>query len=252
MLIEIPPPVPPSPLAPRQRGAGASGWNRGRILPCGPAAAGGAPHVPSTPLLRTPRLETRDFSGSFWLTAGENKGRRLFTYFLKCVSSEDWAACRKGGQNILVIRMQGYLKCWGRAILLNRSTAPLQDGNRGCPGWVSGTSTPPLLLLRCTCALNGPGERQLVKTLQFPPAWFVFREIANEDTLIQARCVGVLCMYVGKMDQAHKLILQRTSSQHKVMISSHYRPQTRLLSPDDSKLKRGCAMPADTWALWGV
>lgn len=26
----------------------------------------------------------------------------------------------------------------------------------------------------------------MVKTLQFSPAWFVFREIANEDTLIQA------------------------------------------------------------------
>lgn len=108
---------------------------------------------------------------------------------------------------------------------------------------------PPTLLLRCTPALNRPGELQLVKTPQFSPAWFVFRETANEDTLIQARCVGVLCMYVGKMDQAHKFILQRTSSQHEVMISSRYRPQTRLLSPDDSKLKHSRAMPADTWAL---
>lgn len=39
------------------------------------------------------------------------------------------------------------------------------------------------------------------------------------------------------MDQALEFVWQRTSSQHKVMISSHYRPQTRLLSPDDSKLE---------------
>lgn len=51
------------------------------------------------------------------------------------------------------------------------------------------------------------------------------------------------------MDQAHEFVSQRTSNQHKVMISSHYRPQTRLLSPDDSKLEGGRAVPADTWAL---
>lgn len=92
----------------------------------------------------------------------------------------------------------------------------------------------------------------MVQTPQFSPAWFVFREIANKDTLIQVRCVGVLCIYVRKMDQAHKFILQRTSSQHKVMISSHYRPQTTLLSPHDSKLKPSHAIPADTWTPQGV
>lgn len=103
-----------------------------------------------------------------------------------------------------------------------------------------------------TCALHRLGKLQLAQTLQFFPDEFVFRAIASEGTLIQARCVGVLCVYVGKMDQAHQIILQSMRSQPQVTISSRYRPWTWLLSPDDSKLKRGCPIPADTWVLWGV
>lgn len=92
------------------------------------------------------------------------------------------------------------------------------------------------------------GRRARVKTPPFPPAGFGCGGIADEDALVQARCGGVLGVYVGKMDRARKFILQRPSSQAAGMISSHYRPQTRLLAPDDSKLEGGRAVPADTWA----
>lgn len=95
-----------------------------------------------------------------------------------------------------------------------------------------------------TCALRGPG-----KLLRFFPALFAFGAIASEDTLTQARCAGVSCLDVGRMDQAHKIIAQMTSSQLKVTISSHYRPRSRLLFCDDSKLEHDHRVPADTRAL---
>lgn len=136
----------------------------------------------------------------------------------------DWARGRKRGHGISDLQTKGYCRCSGNAILWKHGT--LSGWPLGCPELAEHDSTGPLLLPRFSCALHWLGKLQLVQTLQFFPDEFVFRAIANEGTLIQARCVGVLCVYVRKMDQAHQIILQSTRSQPQVTISSPYRPWT--------------------------
>lgn len=172
---------------------------------------------------RTPWLESCDFGGCLWLPNSENKGWCLFIYFLKYTSLEKqnyWARHRKRGHSILDLQTKGYCKCLGSATLWKHGT--LSGWPLGCPELESRSSAAP----SSTCALHRLGKLQLAQTLQFFPDEFVFRAIASEGTLIQARCVGVLCVYVGKMDQAHQIILQSMRSQPQVTISSRYRPWT--------------------------